>query len=212
MAVARKPKQDRSWRTRERILDAAEMLLRDKPFEEISVAELVHAARSSVGSFYARFGGKDGLLPHLYQRYDREVQRRVNRMFAREDYSDLSLAELVRRFVHTTVRSFRRRIWLVRAAALFVRSHPDAVTEEMQERRTAMHRRIAAVFEHRYGEIRHPDPEKAVRMGMFFVGAVCRDKIVIAGPHARSTKMSDEELKTELTRMFLRYLGADVDD
>ncbi len=75
-----------------------------------------------------------------------------------------------------------------------------------------MHTRIARIFAHRYDEIRHADPEKAVQMGMFFVGAVCRDKIVIAGPHARSTKLSDEELRTELTRMFLRYLGADEDD
>lgn len=211
MAVARKPKQNRSRQTLERILDATEQLLRKRPFEDISVTEIVQAAGSSVGSFYARFGTKDGLLPFIYQRYDREVQRRVDRMFRRDDFSELSLAELVRRFVDTTVRSFRRRVWLVRAAALYVRSHPDIVTQEMQERRTEMHKRIARIFVHRYGEIRHADPEKAVQMGMFFVGAICRDKIVISGPHARSTKLTDEELQTELTRMFLRYLGADED-
>ncbi|MCH8804765.1 MAG: TetR/AcrR family transcriptional regulator [Planctomycetes bacterium] len=208
MAVARQPQQTRSRQTLERILDGTEQLLRKKPFEEITVAEIVRAAGSSVGSFYARFGSKEGLLPLLYQRYDREVQRRVDRWFRRSDYSELSLAELVRRFVDTTVRSFRRRVWLVRAAALYVRSHPDVVTREMQERRTEMHKRIARMFEHRYGEIRHPDPARAVQMGMFFVGAACRDVIVIAGPHARATKVSDEELKTELARMFLRYLGA----
>ena len=212
MAHVREPKQARSRQTLERIVDATEKLLRDKPFEDISVAEIVREARSSVGSFYARFSEKEGLLPLIYERYDREVQRRVDRMLAREDFSDLSLAELGRRFVHTTVRSFRRRIWLVRAAALFVRSHPQAVTKEMVASRTAMHLRLARVFEHRYGEIRHPNPEKAVQMAMFFVAAVCRDKIVIAGPHARVTKMSDEELKTELTRLFLRYLGAAEDD
>ena len=78
MALARQPQQTRSRQTLERILDATEELLRKKPFEEINVAEIVGLARSSVGSFYARFGSKEGLLPLLYQRYDREVQRRGN--------------------------------------------------------------------------------------------------------------------------------------
>ena len=174
MAGVHEPRQDRSRRTLERIVDATEKLLRDKPFEEISVAEIVREARSSVGSFYARFSEKEGLLPLIYERYDRQVQRRVDRLFASQDFSALSLAELVRRFVHTTVGSFRRRVWLVRAAALFVRSHPQAVTKKMEESRAAMHLRLARAFEHRYGEIRHPNPEKAVQMGMFFVGAICR--------------------------------------
>ncbi len=200
MTQSAEPKQERSRRTLERVLRATEELLKHKPFEEISVTEIVRAAKSSVGSFYARFGSKEGLLPLIYQRYDREVQRRVDRWFRRDDFSGLPLDELVRRFVHTTVRSFRRRVGRVRAVALYVRSHPDIVTREMQERRTEMHKRIARAFKHRYGEIRHRDPAKAVQMGMFFVGAVCRDKIVISGPHARSTKVTDEELRTELAR------------
>ena len=60
------PLQDRSRRTFEAILDATETLLARRPFEEISIAEIVLKAGSSTGSFYARFPAKDALLPALY--------------------------------------------------------------------------------------------------------------------------------------------------
>jgi AcrR family transcriptional regulator len=59
------PQQNRSRRTLDRLLEASESLLKRKRFEEISVAELAREPRSSVGSFYARFPGKDALLDFL---------------------------------------------------------------------------------------------------------------------------------------------------
>ena len=54
-AIARPPKQRRSQQTLERILLTAEELLREKCFDDVSVAEIAARARSSSGSFYARF-------------------------------------------------------------------------------------------------------------------------------------------------------------
>ncbi len=52
------PCQPRSQRTQDRLLDATEALLATRPFEEITVAEIVRRARRSVGSFYASFDAK----------------------------------------------------------------------------------------------------------------------------------------------------------
>ncbi len=52
----------------ERILGAAEELLREKPFDGVTVAEIVRRADSSVGAFYARFPAKAALLSALYAR------------------------------------------------------------------------------------------------------------------------------------------------
>ena len=52
------PRQARSQRTFDNLLDAAEDLLNEKSFLEISINEIVSRAGSSVGSFYARFDDK----------------------------------------------------------------------------------------------------------------------------------------------------------
>ena len=62
------PRQARSEETLERLLDAAEELLAERGFDEITVPEIASKAKSSVGAFYARFKDKDGLLHALHQR------------------------------------------------------------------------------------------------------------------------------------------------
>ena len=49
------PKQARSERTAQRILDAAQALIEREGLAGLSIPEVVRRARSSTGSFYARF-------------------------------------------------------------------------------------------------------------------------------------------------------------
>lgn len=202
------PRQDRSRRTLERILDATENLLREKPFEDITVAEVVRHAKSSVGSFYARFGSKEGLLPHLYQRYDRELTPRIDRQLRDVQRSNPSLSELAQWSVALFATIYRRQRWLFRALGLYSRTHPQATGGDLQKRRNALHRRIAETFAEHAAKIRHPDPIAAVELALFVVAAACREKILFEAPHARATKVSDRELKKELTSMLLAYLTA----
>jgi len=58
----RPPQQDRSSRTEQRILDATKRLMAERPFHEITVAEIAREADASVSSFYARFRSKEALL------------------------------------------------------------------------------------------------------------------------------------------------------
>ena len=46
----------------------AEALIAERGLGGLSIAEVVRRARSSVGSFYGRFGDKDGLLRALHAR------------------------------------------------------------------------------------------------------------------------------------------------
>ena len=56
------PRQRRSHESLERILDAAESLIRERGFDTMTIAEVVQRSGSSVGSLYARFNNKLGLL------------------------------------------------------------------------------------------------------------------------------------------------------
>jgi len=61
----RAPLQERSRKTLSRILDAAWGLLEKEGPEGLTVAAITRKARASVGSFYARFGGKEDLLGYM---------------------------------------------------------------------------------------------------------------------------------------------------
>ena len=62
------PQQDRSMRTLERILDATERIIRTKGVGAVTIPGVARAAKSSVGSFYARFPDKTSLLRTLHER------------------------------------------------------------------------------------------------------------------------------------------------
>ena len=58
----RPPVQARSRRTLARILDASLTLLGERGRDGLTVQDIVSRAGTSVGSFYARFSGKEDLL------------------------------------------------------------------------------------------------------------------------------------------------------
>ena len=60
------PQQARSKETERRLLDAAAAIVESEGLRALSVARVVRDAKSSVGSFYARFDDKDDLLRALH--------------------------------------------------------------------------------------------------------------------------------------------------
>lgn len=61
----RRPLQERSLQTYNRLIAAALEMLREQDFDVISIRELVERSDCSVGSFYHRFGTKEGLFDAL---------------------------------------------------------------------------------------------------------------------------------------------------
>jgi AcrR family transcriptional regulator len=204
---ARAPQQDRSRETLERILVASEELLERLPFDEIGVAQIVRRARCSTGSFYARFKGKDALLPLLYERYNAGLRPRMLARAAAVDPERLTLREAAELVAGTTVDMYAERRNLMRAVALYARAHPEAISPDVREARgetTDLPARLLARFA---DEIRHPDPLAAARVGFFIVAAVAREKMLFgAAPHASDTPLSDDQLKRELARVLYAYL------
>ena len=67
--MATPPKQARSLATEQKMLDAAESLLRQGDARQVTVENVVSLSGATVGSFYARFGSIEGLFDALHQRY-----------------------------------------------------------------------------------------------------------------------------------------------
>jgi AcrR family transcriptional regulator len=111
----RPPRQERSRDTHQRIVEAAERLLAaGRAWSEISVAELVKEAGTSIGSFYHRFRDKDALL-HILQ-IDLYAQGEATAASAGALGSNqLPLGVLIRAFVSLAVNAYRQQMGIRRA-------------------------------------------------------------------------------------------------
>jgi AcrR family transcriptional regulator len=205
--AVRPPLQERSRRTLERILRATERLLEKRPFEAISVAQIVRGARTSVGSFYARFDDKSAMLTSLYERYADEVDVRIAAWQAEQGGPGPGLEGAAAWVAGYLIDSFRGRRNLLRALALHVRQHPGEVDEADVAQRAAQHRFLEqALLAHR-DRIPDDDPERAVRSALFLAASACRERILFDdATHARSAPQSDAGLVADVTRMLAGYL------
>ena len=65
--------QPRSRQTREKIVHALGDALKEKPFDQVSVAEIAERAGVAVGSVYQRFKNKDALIPVILEIYKTRI-------------------------------------------------------------------------------------------------------------------------------------------
>jgi AcrR family transcriptional regulator len=204
------PTQERSRETIDRFAAAAEDLLRARPFEQITVQDIVKASGRPIGSFYARFGSKEALLPYLYQRYHDGLEDLYAARFRRVDWNALDLEEGVAAVVDLLLGLYTERRWLIRALALFARTYPEALPADLvEQRRRVFDRPVDALLPHR-SRIRHADPSAAIRFGVFLVSSLAREKLLFGeAPHARVTPMPRAALRGELIRALFAYLTSD---
>ncbi|MBT2185781.1 TetR/AcrR family transcriptional regulator [Sphingobium nicotianae] len=96
------PKQSRSLQTQQSLIDAGWAILRDTPWEAVSVAMIARQAGRSVGIFYQRFGSKDEFLTVLIKLWlaaghaRLEVARPASTPLAVIDHNLESLYERIR--------------------------------------------------------------------------------------------------------------------
>lgn len=202
----RPPQQERSRRTLERLVEAAREIVMEEGVGATTVSRVVERAESSVGSFYARFDGKDDLLRYLEERVWGEARQRWNEAVSSRDWGQLELEGVIR----TVVR-------------LLVRIHvEDAGTRRRLERdpREAGHlgaeaRRFHAQVEEDVGDlllryrdrIAHPRPERAVAVAYRWALGGIRELLARGdGERASTSGLDPEGVGEEITRGLNAYL------
>ena len=201
--VLRPPRQARSRKTLDRIADAALTLIAEKGLDGITIAQVVSAAKSSVGSFYARFGGKEDLVRYLEDRVWSEAGRRWDSGIESGEWTKGPIERIVQELVGLLIALETEDAG--RRAALGSARGPAWL-----ERGRAFHRRamaeVQSILMPYSDQIDHPDPELAIGVGY---------RIVLAGIRELVGDFSDPSvgpdptpLRTELTRCYVGYLGA----
>ena len=103
----RVPRQQRSRRRVEGLLDAAERLVVERGVEALSTREIAEEAGVPVASLYQYFADKEGVLLALAQRDMEEMDAQVAADLAKLDV--LTVASLVRTTMQAFVTVYRRR-------------------------------------------------------------------------------------------------------
>jgi AcrR family transcriptional regulator len=202
------PRQRRSHESLERVLDAAESLIRERGFDTMTIAEVVQRSGTSVGSIYARFNNKLGLLRAVQLRYHARVQNDIFAGFSGDHPENESLEEAVSRIVTVLSRHVLNEQALFRAFVLEAVFDPGV---RAQGERTNSQRRdkmVEILLAHR-AEIRHADPDRAARWVYSMCMAMLRERVTFGEGAELSGGFCDDELVAEMTGMVTSYLTSD---
>jgi AcrR family transcriptional regulator len=204
-------KQRRSMNTVDRLLDAAESVIREEGLSELTVLKVVGRAQSSVGAFYRRFADREALLFAVQDRNHTRAREVYDAQVARLKAKDISLKETLEQLF-----SFRARIIVKDAALLHAFVVQEALGPAFQEEgrkffsycRSTM---AELVLSHKE-EISHPEPELAAEV-------VCRtwlalmEQVVLYGSSPFDTQARSANVDTlvaEFARAMAGYLHGDT--
>mgnify|MGYP006282831393 CR=1 FL=1 len=207
MKGAKPAHQSRSRRTRDKIVAALDTLLKHRPFEQVSVAEIAAQAGVSVGAVYQRFENKDALIPVLFELYRRRL----------EEEAELRAADPAPEGLRATLKAAMAQAWammerhghLMRAAHLHARLRPELVGPEWESLIDASRRSIHALVEAHRPEIRHPDPALAAETLTYFLNTALIEAGLYpdVGPPVPDT-LENGRLADELADFAWGYLTA----
>lgn len=117
-------RQKRSAETERRLLNAGEALFAERGFDGTKISDIIEKSGCSIGSFYHRFGDKDGLAKVMVDRYLTDAIATINAAdFSKSNYGDLrgmfsALSRMVFEFMTA-------RLGVYRAAQYLAHTDPE---------------------------------------------------------------------------------------
>lgn len=202
----RPPRQARSRATLDRLLDAAESMLAEKTWEECSVTEIARRAGSSVGAFYSRFPDKDGLLHALHERFVSEAFATVDAALDPARWNGATIGEIMKETVSFCVEIYHQRAGVIRAFLIRASSDP-MFRERTLSLRRHLTERLRALILARRKELLHPAPAIAAEFTTRLVHSMLQAQVFIGDNGEGGSRLSDEQLRTELIYAALAYMG-----
>ncbi len=203
---ARPARQERSRKTQERLLGAAEALLEEKGLEGATVPAIAARSGLSVGVVYRRFPDKDALMRAVYERFFARSAVSNREALDPARWKGVPTPRMLRVLVAGMAAGYRRHRGLLRALLLYAETHPDRRFARRAEAfsREAL-RAIGRLLATRRPDIAHEDPARAVSFVLLVVGAALR--VLLLAPERSHPFLSGDRPGRELAEICLRYLG-----
>ena len=204
-------KQARSRLTLHRLLSAAEALLEHGGLEAATVPAIAETAGVSVGVVYRRFPDKDALLRAVYERFFSVYGEQNRARLQSVALLDLPLEKVARAIIVGMTHGYRQRRGLLRALLRYARTHQDAEFRAAAKKmdQDALRAIVYLLLRHR-DQIAHPQPEKAIELGLVAVAATLQN--LVLEEDALHVIEMPENLEEEMVRLFFGYLGIAQDE
>lgn len=204
-----RPQQPRSQETLERLAQATLQLLEEKSFEQISIEEIAKRAGSSVGGFYARFPDKEALFSYLFAQYKAELEATTSEMFEPNRWHEVPLRQRVEAISTLGLTVFRQRTGFFRTLVLRTIMDRTPLSLEQASHRGEKIKSIQRLLLECIGEMNHPNPELATKIGFFQMMMAIQERVLFPfSAHSNTMNVPDDVFLRELVNAFLAYVGA----
>lgn len=200
------PKQERSRATEQRLLDAGEKLIQQRGFSGFSVADLVKEAGSSVGSFYARFGDKDGLLRALHKRGMAPILDKVNALESSDLIQQMELSDMAGFLMTELVRHYHEKAALMAAYNSRSALDPLAWHDVIESQQRLVTRLASALSGAKNGPSGGYDC-KALELNLHMVFSVLGNLVVYGQIPQFSFPFNKDELPEQLSKILIASMG-----
>lgn len=211
MSAIHAPKQRRSHETLGRFLRAAEELLEEKSFVDVSVSDIAKRAGSSVGAFYSRFEGKEAVLDCLRDAFERDTAGQARDLLEAHDTprggNPPPLESAIGEFVGLLIRQHRAHRGTLRAlVGQTIAGHGGTGAG----REWISPFPLVEIIRKRRSEIDHPNPDVAVRVGLGMVLSAIRERVLfpeLSGGAGHGAGVTDAVFADELARSLAGLLA-----
>lgn len=213
-SASREPRQERSKRTHEALVQAALHLLTNRSYQDITIQEVVAKAGVSVGAFYSRFSSKEALLDALDKWLSEEFHYSLDQAYP-DPEDELpepetpgfapGPVEILARYTSAVVRFCRAH----REVLLQVQRHADPASPSRPDR----WRRIHTIAQERLGaRLQQADRSfptgLRLHLALFMIRAACRDAVLRDALRECPVAINDDILVREIARSALSYLAS----
>lgn len=207
---AKPAQQERSRKNRDNIVDAFEELLKEKPFEKISVADIATRADVAVGTLYRRFKNKDALVPIVFDLYKKRLEAWTAGEGRLMPSDDATLRDVIGMIVRGAWTILAREAHILRAVHILARTKPEIVgDDEYWDRMEDMaYRSFQPLMQAFPKEVKREDLDVAARMMTYFINAFFLERGLYGDESpAKGLKLSDDRFLSETTDMLYGYLS-----
>lgn len=183
----------------DRVLEAFSRLLRDRPFERITMAALAAESKASLPSIYARFKDKKALLFALHEQFKVVSEARIERQFSDAARSAAPMQEILTTLATGLCRSYTRDRWLLRSVFL---SNNPIVYERIGELMQRYSERMGELFKQRARTNKASKIDREADFAVRAAFALLQQGLVLDGVAPSRFAQTKSELSERLARLF----------
>ena len=194
----------------DRILAAAEELVAIGVFDRTTVSGLVKRAETSVGAFYSRFRDKKALESVIQERFVGRIEAEVAKLTDSARWSGQPFVTVVHGVVTGLVELLQRERGGFRSLVCGSIGMGPSAAARARRIDQAIGQGVEGLFQVFAGEISHPRPAVAVRIGLSMVVGASRERFAYGADDLLPERLDSDDLVAELAAAYLAYLQGSI--